>query len=61
VQGILQECGDIKTKNAMFNMTQEGPEKVVSYTAGATTTMQLHGFFHQVGASFPHHSLVCIA
>ena len=44
-QGILQECGDIKTDPAQFNMSLPGPTP--TYAAGEEVTLQVKGFFHQ--------------
>lgn len=44
-QGILQECGDIETHPADFNMSLAGATPI--FPAGEELTLQVKGFFHQ--------------
>jgi hypothetical protein len=44
-QGILQECGDIKTDPGHFNMSLPGPTP--QFAAGEEAELAVKGFFHQ--------------
>jgi len=46
-QGLLQECGDLKSDPTHFNMSLPGPGEVATYKAGQEVELGLKGFFHQ--------------
>ena len=46
-QGLLQECGDLKSDPTHFNMSLPVPGEVATYKAGQEVELGLKGFFHQ--------------